>query len=238
MITQPYPSFIDPEVGGRAKPVSNGTIFIGQNQKDAIQFPEKVYYTDSEGTEIEMDQPIYLNSAGVTVASKNSSDVVSPYTKSVSYSILIRNSGGNNRYINESVSGFASSEDISGFPSSEDITEAQNEILGGSIFKGINGDYVQDGENINSGTTHILISTLGKKYLVKLDPVESGQISSINYDGAVIGGANVKFKHMGYAESLKSKKGRDVQEELSLSEQKQTNYVNLLRSFTPIKNQF
>ena len=52
MITQPYPSFIDPEVGGRAKPVSNGTIFIGQNQKDAIQFPEKVYYTDSEGTEI------------------------------------------------------------------------------------------------------------------------------------------------------------------------------------------
>ena len=94
MITQPYPSFIDPEVGGRAKPVSNGTIFIGQNQKDAIQFPEKVYYTDSEGTEIEMDQPIYLNSAGVTVASKNSSTVVSPYTKSASYSILIRNSGG------------------------------------------------------------------------------------------------------------------------------------------------
>lgn len=128
--------------------------------------------------------------------------------------------------------------DVSKFATDEDITEAQNEILGGSIFKGINGDYVQDGENINSGTTHILISTLGKKYLVKLDPVESGQISSINYDGAVIGGANVKFKHMGYAESLKSEKGRDVQEELSLSEQKQTNYVNLLRSFTPIKNQF
>ena len=110
MITQPYPSFIDPEVGGRAKPVSNGTIFIGQNQKDAIQFPEKVYYTDSEGTEIEMDQPIYLNSAGVTVASKNSSDVVSPYTKSASYSILIRNSGGNDRYVNDSVSGSATNE--------------------------------------------------------------------------------------------------------------------------------
>ena len=107
MITQPYPSFIDPEVGGRAKPVSNGTIFIGENQKDPIQFPEKVYYTDSEGTEIEMAQPIYLNSAGVTVASKNSPNViVRPYTKIASYSILIRNSGGNDRYINESVSGF------------------------------------------------------------------------------------------------------------------------------------
>ena len=107
MITQPYPSFIDPEVGGRAKPVSNGTIFIGQNQKDQIQFPEKVYYTDSEGTEIEMSQPIHLNSAGVTVASKNSSTVVSPYTKSASYSILIRNSAGNDRYVNDSVSGYA-----------------------------------------------------------------------------------------------------------------------------------
>ena len=108
MITQPYPSFIDPEVGGRAKPVSNGTIFIGKNQKDPIQFPEKVYYTDSKGTEIEMAQPIYLNSAGVTIASKNSPDVVvRPYTKIASYSILIRNSGGNDRYQNNSVSGFA-----------------------------------------------------------------------------------------------------------------------------------
>ena len=119
MITQPYPSFIDPEVGGRAKPVSNGTIFIGQNQKDAIQFPEKVYYTDSNGIEIEMDQPIHLNSAGVTVASKNSSTIVSPYTKSTSYSILIRNSGGNDRYANDSVSGYATSKDVansSGYP--------------------------------------------------------------------------------------------------------------------------
>ena len=107
MITQPYPSFIDPKVGGRAKPVSNGTIFIGEDKKDQIQFPEKVYYTDSKGTEIEMSQPIYLNSAGVTVSSKNSSTVVRPYTKSASYSILIKNSNDNPVYINDSVSGFA-----------------------------------------------------------------------------------------------------------------------------------
>lgn len=119
MITQPYPSFIDPKVGGRAKPVSNGTIFIGQNQKDAIQFPEKVYYTDSKGTEIEISQPIYLNSAGVTVDSKNSSTVISPYTKSVSYSILIKNSNENPVYINDSVSGYASTEEVAnaaGYP--------------------------------------------------------------------------------------------------------------------------
>ena len=170
MITQPYPSFIDPEVGGRAKPVSNGTIFIGQNQKDPIQFPEKVYYKDSDGKEIEMAQPICLNSAGVTVASKNSPNViVRPYTKSASYSILIRNSGGNNRYINDSVSGFASS---------EDITEAQNEIIGGSIFKGSNGESVRVGDTVPIGTTHICFG--GNVYYML--PSRHGVVSAISSD--------------------------------------------------------
>ena len=188
MITQPYPSFIDPEVGGRAKPVSNGTIFIGQNQKDPIQFPEKVYYTDSEGTEIEMDQPIYLNSAGVTVASKNSSTVVRPYTKSDSYSILIRNSGGHDRYINDSVSGFASS---------EDITEAQNDIIGGSIFKGSNGDYVQTGDIVPSETTHLRVLVGGNPKLVEIYPISSGTISSLTNYGATIGSTPVSFIDIG-----------------------------------------
>ena len=187
MITQPYPSFIDPEVGGRAKPVSNGTIFIGQNQKDAIQFPEKVYYTDSEGTEIEMAQPIHLNSAGVTVASKNSPNViVRPYTKSASYSILIRNSGGNNRYINESVSGFASS---------EDITEAQNEIIGGSIFKGSNGETVEVGDTVPTENTHLRVLVGGEPTIVTMSPDVNGFVSALSETGATIGGVNVKFSN-------------------------------------------
>lgn len=157
MITQPYPSFIDPEVGGRAKPVSNGTIFIGQNHKDAIQFPEKVYYIDENGTEIEMAQPIHLNSAGVTVASKNSSDVVTPYTKSASYSILIRNSGGNDRYSNKSVTStliysFDNVEDmlnsttIVGFKYSTGLTtwEKVSDSGSASDFKALSPVYADD----------------------------------------------------------------------------------------------
>lgn len=178
MITQPYPSFIDPEVGGRAKPVSNGTIFIGQNQKDAIQFPEKVYYIDENGTEIEMAQPIHLNSAGVTVASKTQSDVVRPYTKSTYYSILIRNSGGNDRYANDSVSGVVSG---------EDITEAQNQIVGGSIFKGSSGEYVKNGDSVPNGTTHLQVLIGGKPVIVAMSPIANGTVSSLTETSATIG---------------------------------------------------
>ena len=182
MITQPYPSFIDPEVGGRAKPVSNGTIFIGQNQKDPIQFPEKVYYTDSEGTEIEMDQPIYLNSAGVTVASKNSSTVVSPYTKSASYSILIRNSGGNDRYANNSVSGFATSSELS---------NNANETIGGKIYPEMG--VIKNGDYIPKGITHLRTLSNGAASIVSMSPVSSGVVSSLTDTGATIGSTKVKF---------------------------------------------
>ena len=184
MITQPYPSFIDPKVGGRAKPVSNGTIFIGEDKKDQIQFPEKVYYTDSKGTEIEMDQPIYLNQAGVTVSSKNSSTVVSPYTKSASYSILIVNSSENPVYTNNSVSGFANS---------DDITDAQNKIVNGFIFKGSSGDFVKDGDTVPAGTTHLQVLIDGNPKIVSFLPISSGAVSSISEKGATIGGNPVFF---------------------------------------------
>ncbi len=117
MIKQPYPNFIDPSVGGRAKPLSNGLIYIGVDEKDQIQFPEKVYYTDSNGLEVEMEQPISLNSAGVTVASKTDSTVVVPYTKAEAYSILIRSANGKDVYINESASGTATKRDITNISS-------------------------------------------------------------------------------------------------------------------------
>jgi len=45
---------------------------------------------------------------------------------------------------------------------SEGITESQNDIVDGSIFKGSNGEYVQNGDVVPAGTTHLRVLVGGK----------------------------------------------------------------------------
>ena len=190
MITQPYPSFIDPKVGGRAKPVSNGTIFIGENKKDQIQFPEKVYYTDSKGTEIEIAQPIYLNSAGVTVDSKNSSTVIRPYTKSASYSILIKNSNDNPIYISDSVSGYASGEEVAnsaGYPWIEGETSVKDRIYN---YQPSDGPMIKvydpvGGNALTQFPNEHFIELLGEVHLSRFGYGNEGNTPEQNYDAFV-----------------------------------------------------
>ena len=93
MITQPYVNFIVPNAGGKLKPISNGTIYIGKEGLDPKLGGNPIYYRDNEGTEVEISNPLYLNMTGVIVDGPNSSKIITPYTK-VPYSILINDKNG------------------------------------------------------------------------------------------------------------------------------------------------
>ncbi|QIW88992.1 hypothetical protein phiV208_58 [Vibrio phage phiV208] len=62
----------------------------------------------------------------------------------------------------------------------ESVTTAQNDILGGSVFKGSNGDYVQNGDTVPSGTTHLSVLVGSETKIVAMSLVLSGAVS--NYD--------------------------------------------------------
>lgn len=95
MITQPYVNFILPDAGGNVKPISNGTIYIGKEGLDPKQGGNPIYYRDNEGTEVEISNPLYLNSTGVIVSGPNSSNAINPYTKGpISILILDQNGQG------------------------------------------------------------------------------------------------------------------------------------------------
>ncbi|AUG88486.1 hypothetical protein PQC39_gp122 [Vibrio phage Vp_R1] len=48
----------------------------------------------------------------------------------------------------------------------EDLTESQNDIVGGSIFKGSNGEHVQNGDVIPAGTTRLRVLINGEPILL------------------------------------------------------------------------
>ncbi|AGH57086.1 hypothetical protein VPNG_00062 [Vibrio phage VBP47] len=73
------------------------------------------------------------------------------------------------------------------------VTEAQNDIIGGSIFKGSNGEHVQNGDTVPSGTTHLRVEIGGEPTIVAMYPKSSGDVSSLSDDGATIGGTQVTF---------------------------------------------
>ncbi|QIQ61330.1 hypothetical protein V039C_0052 [Vibrio phage V039C] len=71
--------------------------------------------------------------------------------------------------------------------------QALDDIIGGSIFKGSNGEYVQSGDNVPVGTTHLRVLIGGGAKLVSMLPDASGIVSAISGDGAMIGGTQVSF---------------------------------------------
>lgn len=75
----------------------------------------------------------------------------------------------------------------------ESVTTAQNDIVGGSIFKGSNGDTVEVGDFVESGITHLRVKIGGEPTVVKISPVASGEVSNLTDVSATIGTTNVIF---------------------------------------------
>lgn len=82
----------------------------------------------------------------------------------------------------------------------QDITEAQNEIIGGSIFKGSNGETVENGDEVEPGITHLRVLIGGKPIIVAMSPIASGVVGSLTDNGATIGATAVKFNNVGTKE--------------------------------------
>ena len=59
------------------------------------------------------------------------------------------------------------------------VNESQNEIIGGSIFRGSNGEFVQNGDTIEQGITHLAILNGVKSDIVAYYPQLSGQVSNL-----------------------------------------------------------
>ncbi|QGF21011.1 tail fiber protein [Vibrio phage Seahorse] len=74
-----------------------------------------------------------------------------------------------------------------------EITTAQNDIVGGKLFKGSNGDTVEVGDTVLSGTTHLRVLVGGEPAIVAMSPISVGLVSSISETGAVIGTESVSF---------------------------------------------
>lgn len=83
------------------------------------------------------------------------------------------------------------------------ITEAQNDLVGGSIYKGSNGEYVQNGDVVTAGTTHLRVEIDGNPTIVSISPISSGAVSSLTETSAIIGSTQVTFNRTGYIYSVK-----------------------------------
>ncbi len=73
----------------------------------------------------------------------------------------------------------------------ESLTTAQNDIVGGSIFKGSNGEAVENGNVVEPGNTHLRVLFNGKPAIVAISPIASGIVSSLTESSAIIGSTNV-----------------------------------------------
>lgn len=65
-----------------------------------------------------------------------------------------------------------------------------NELIGGELFKGSNGEAVQNGDTVPAGTTHLRILVGGEPTIVSMSPVASGLVSLLTESNATIGTTN------------------------------------------------
>ena len=70
--------------------------------------------------------------------------------------------------------------------------------VGAKIYRGSNGQYVQNGDTVPIGTTHLAVLINGKVETVAMSPVASGAVSLLTETSATIGGNAVKFNNVGY----------------------------------------
>lgn len=73
----------------------------------------------------------------------------------------------------------------------------EGRIVGGRVYSGSNGSYVQNGDTIPNDPsdpyTHLHIQVNGKSALVSMSPISSGLVSGATDTGAVIGGVTVEL---------------------------------------------
>lgn len=79
-----------------------------------------------------------------------------------------------------------------------EVKEVEERLLGpgAKIYRGSNGSYVQDGDVVPVGTTHLAVVINGKVEDVSMSPVASGAVSLLTETGATIGGASVYFERI------------------------------------------
>ncbi|EKO3929544.1 hypothetical protein GAW91_000126 [Vibrio fluvialis] len=164
------------------KAVANGSVYIGEVDTDPT-IPTnqiQVYIEQENGTLVPVAQPIKINSAGLLTASGQVQKFVLTNTE---YSMTVQNSYDVDEFY---------------FPRIYDqgisaALEVENRLLGPGtkIYRGSNGQYVQDGDQVPLGTTHLIAENSG---IVSIQPKASGIISGISSSGALIDSTTVYFQ--------------------------------------------
>ena len=65
--------------------------------------------------------------------------------------------------------------------------------VGAKIYRGSNGQYVQNGDTVPAGTTHLAVLINGKPENVSMSPVASGLVADLTETSATIGGVDIAF---------------------------------------------
>lgn len=169
------------------KAVANGSVYIGEVDTDPT-IPTnqiQVYIEQENGTLVPVAQPIKINSAGFLTASGQVQKFVLTNTE---YSMTVQNSYGVDEFYFPRVY----EQGISA------ALEVEERLLGpgAKIYRGSNGQYVQNGDVVPSETppyTHLAVQINGKAEDVAMSPIASGLVSDLTETSATIGGAAVLF---------------------------------------------
>lgn len=169
------------------KAVANGSVYIGEVDTDPT-IPTnqiQVYIEQENGTLVPVAQPIKINSAGFLTASGQVQKFVLTNTE---YSMTVQNSYGVDEFY---------------FPRVYDqgisaALEVEERLLGpgAKIYRGSNGQYIQNGDVIpseNPPYTHLAVPINGKTEDVAMSPVSTGVVSGLTEIGATIGVTPVSF---------------------------------------------
>ncbi|MBY8106377.1 hypothetical protein KW456_04520 [Vibrio fluvialis] len=174
------------------KAVANGSVYIGEVDTDPT-IPTnqiQVYIEQENGMLVPVAQPIKINSAGLLTASGQVQKFVLTNTE---YSMTVQNSYGVDEFYFPRVYD-------QGISAALEVEERAIGV-GVEIYKGGNGQYVENGDVVPAGTTHLTIQINGKTENVAMSPVASGVVSNLTETGATIGGVSVtlhRFRNGGY----------------------------------------
>lgn len=75
-----------------------------------------------------------------------------------------------------------------------DLTDAQNELLPPSSRIYPRDGVLQDGQVVDSGTTHLRVLVGGEPTIVAMSPIASGSVSALTETGSIIGTTSVNFQ--------------------------------------------
>ncbi len=169
------------------KAMANGSVYIGEvDTVPTIPTNQiQVYIEQENGTLVPVAQPIKINSAGLLTASGQVQKFVLTNTE---YSMTVQNSYGVDEFY---------------FPRVYDqgisaALEVEERLLGpgAKIYRGSNGQYIQNGDSIPSESpifTHVINLINGAPEILRMSPASSGLISSLSESSATIGGSNVEL---------------------------------------------